>query len=79
MAGYRGGICSDLAHERGHMLLFSRLPGGQPGATWEANPAKQQWFSPADAAADFAPVWATQQGLTPVVREVSASLASPLT
>src|SRR5947199_2640123 len=31
MAGYRGGISADLAHERCHMRLFSRLPGGQPG------------------------------------------------
>ena len=25
MAGYRGGVCADLAHERGHMRLFRRL------------------------------------------------------
>ena len=49
MADYRGGIYADLAHERGHMLLFSRLPGGRPGATSGANRAKQRWFSPADA------------------------------
>src|SRR5712691_9744827 len=42
MAGYRGGICADLAHEGGHMRLFSRLPGGRPGATLGANGAKQQ-------------------------------------
>ena len=48
MAGYRGGIYADLAHERGHLRLFSRLPGGRPGATSGANRAEQQWFSPAD-------------------------------
>jgi len=47
MAGYRGGICADLAHERGHMRLFSGLLGGRPGTTSGANRAKQRWFSPA--------------------------------
>ena len=46
MAGYRGGICADLAHERGHTRLFSRLPGGRPAVTSGANRAEQQWFSP---------------------------------
>src|SRR5205814_3286160 len=49
MAGYRGGICVDLAHERGHMRLFSWLPGGRPGATSGANRVKQRWFSPVDS------------------------------
>jgi len=49
MAGYRGGICADLAHERGHMRLFSGLLGGRPGTTSGANRAKQQRISPADA------------------------------
>jgi len=49
MAGYRGGICADLAHEGGPMRLFSPLPGGRPGATSGANRAKQQRISPADA------------------------------
>jgi hypothetical protein len=46
MAGYRGGIGADLAHERGHMRLFGGLPGGRPGATSGANRAKQRWFHP---------------------------------
>jgi hypothetical protein len=49
MSGYRGGIFADLAHERGHMCLFSRLPGGRPAATSGANHAGQRWFSPVDA------------------------------
>ena len=48
MAGYRGGIRADLAHDGGHMPLFSRLLGGRPGMTTGANRANQQWFSPDD-------------------------------
>src|SRR5207253_2763173 len=43
----RGGICGELAHERGHMRLFSWLPGGLPRAKSGANRAKRRWFSPA--------------------------------
>src|SRR5713101_8288426 len=46
-AGYRGGIYAYLAHQRGQMHLFSRLPGGRPEATSGANRAKQRCFSPA--------------------------------
>src|SRR5205807_364253 len=48
-AGYRGGIYAYLADQRGHICLFSRLPGGRPAATSGANHARQRWFSPVDA------------------------------
>jgi len=46
MAGYRGGICADLAHERGHMRLFSRLPGGRPAAHREPTARSSNGFRP---------------------------------
>ena len=58
MAGYRGGICANLAHERGHMRLFSRLPDGRPAATSGANHARQRWFSPVDAELQQTYPWA---------------------
>jgi len=46
MARYRGGIWADLAHDGGHMRLFSWLPGGRSGRHREPTARSSDDFRP---------------------------------